>query len=97
MRIICNRFNPQYLVDVMQAYGSKLTLDARWQISVQDKNGKFHDHFFVAKPTRKQISKLHKEHCVYHKAHCYECGKRIKLGDEFSFDDLNYAHKECLK
>ena len=28
---------------------------------------------------------------------CYECGKRIKLGDGFSFDDLNYAHKDCLK
>ena len=28
---------------------------------------------------------------------CYECGKRIELGKEFTLDDLNYAHADCLK
>ena len=28
---------------------------------------------------------------------CYECGKRIYPQDEVTLDDLNYAHKECLK
>lgn len=27
---------------------------------------------------------------------CYECGKRIELVKEFTFDDLNYAHTDCL-
>lgn len=28
---------------------------------------------------------------------CYECGKRIELGKEFTLDDLNYVHTDCLK
>lgn len=28
---------------------------------------------------------------------CYECGKRIELGKEFTLDGLNYAHTDCLK
>lgn len=60
MRTLCNRYNPTKLISITAAYGSKLTYAARWQVSVEDKNGKYHDHFFVAKPTRKQIRKLHK-------------------------------------
>ena len=60
MRTICNRYNPTRLINIMAMYGSKMTYGARWQVSVEDKNGKCHDYFFVAKPTRKQIRKLHK-------------------------------------
>lgn len=60
MRILCNRYNPTSLISVMSAYGSKMTYGARWQVSVEDRNGKWHDHYFTAKPTRKQIRKLHK-------------------------------------
>lgn len=60
MRIVCNRYNPQKLVVMLQPWGSKMSLNARWQVSVKDKNGQHYDHFFVAKPTRKQIRKLHK-------------------------------------
>lgn len=59
MRIICIciRFNSQKLVDMLQPWGSKMTLDARWQVSVVDGDGIHYDHFFVTKPTRKQIRK----------------------------------------
>lgn len=57
MRIVCNRYNPQSLIDLVQLWGSKMTLNKRWQVSVQDKHGRFYDHYFVAKPTRKQIAK----------------------------------------
>lgn len=60
MRTLCNRYNSQKLIDMLQPWGSKMTLDARWQVSVKDENGQCYDHFFVAKPTRKQIRKLHK-------------------------------------
>ena len=60
MRTVCNRYNSQKLIDMLQPWGSKMSLNARWQVSVEDKNGKHYDHFFVAKPTRKQIRKLHK-------------------------------------
>lgn len=60
MRTVCNRYNPTRLINIMVMYGSKMTYGARWQVSVEDKNGQHYDHFFVAKPTRKQIRKLHK-------------------------------------
>jgi len=60
MRTLCNRYNSQKLIDMLQPWGSKMSLNARWQVSVEGKNGKCHDYFFVAKPTRKQIRKLHK-------------------------------------
>nr|DAE39513.1 MAG TPA: Protein of unknown function (DUF2914) [Bacteriophage sp.] len=60
MRTVCNRYNPTRLINIMTMYGSKMTYNARWQVSVEDKNGQHYDHFFVAKPTRKQIRKLHK-------------------------------------
>jgi len=97
MNIIVNRYNSEELIRVLNDIGQKASVYKRWQVSVQDSRGHFYDYYFAAKPTRKQIRKLRKENCVYHKAHCYECGKRIKLGDEFSFDDLNYAHWDCLK
>ena len=97
MRVLCNRYNPTRLINIMAMYGSKMTYDARWQVSVEDKNGKCHDYYFVAKPTRKQIRKLHNVQKHYLSQKCYECGKRIELGKEFTFDDLNYAHTNCLK
>lgn len=97
MRTVCNRYNSQKLVNTLQPWGSKMTLNARWQLSVVDNEGVHYDYYFVAKPTRKQIRKLHnvQKHYLSHK--CYECGKRIELGKEFTFDDLNYAHTDCLK
>lgn len=97
MRIVCNRYNPTRLINIMAMYGSKMTYAARWQVSVEDKNGKCHDYYFIAKPTRKQIRKLHNVQKHYLSQKCYECGKRIELGKEFTFDDLNYAHTDCLK
>lgn len=26
---------------------------------------------------------------------CYECGKEIEKGKEFTFDNLNYLHWDC--
>lgn len=60
MRVLCNRYNPTRLINIMAMYGSKMSYSARWQVSVKDANGLCYDHFFVAKPTRKQIRKLHK-------------------------------------
>lgn len=97
MRTLCNRYNSQKLINTLQPWGSNMSLKARWQVSVKDANGHCYDHFFVAKPTRKQIRKLHNVQKHYLSQKCYECGKRIELGKEFTFDDLNYAHNDCLK
>lgn len=97
MRTICNRYNSQKMIVMLQPWGSKMSLSARWQVSVEDVNGRCYDHFFAAKPTRKQIRKLHKVSKHYLLSKCYECGKKIELGKEFTFDDLNYAHADCLK
>ena len=59
MRTVCNRYNPQKLIVMLQPWGSKMSLNARWQVSVEDKNGQHYDLLFVAKPTRIQIRKLH--------------------------------------
>ena len=97
MRTLCNRYNSQKMINMLQPWGSKMILNARWQVSVKDENGRCYDHFFAAKPTRKQIRKLHKVRKHYLLSKCYECGKRIELGKEFTLDDLNYAHAGCLK
>ena len=97
MRVLCNRYNPTRLINIMAMYGSKMTYGSRWQVSVEGANGRCYDYFFVAKPTRKQIRKLHNVQKQYLSQKCYECGKRIELGKEFTFDDLNYAHTNCLK
>ena len=60
MRTLCNRYNPTRLINIMAMYGGKMTYAARWQVSVADSRGRTYDYFFVAKPTRKQIRKLHK-------------------------------------
>lgn len=60
MRTLCNRYNSQKVIWMTQPYGSKMTYAARWQVSLLSKDGKHYDHYFVAKPTRKQIRKLHK-------------------------------------
>ena len=60
MRTVCNRYNSQKLIKMLQPWGSKMSLNARWQVSLEDTNGHCHDYFFVAKPTSKQIRKLHK-------------------------------------
>lgn len=60
MRTVCNRYNTQELIEIVQWFGGKMSLNARWQVAVKDEKGHYYDHFFVAKPTRKQIRKLHK-------------------------------------
>lgn len=60
MRTICNRYNPEWVIKKMVEIGSKATVAKRWQVSLQDERGRYYDHYFVAKPTRKQICKLHK-------------------------------------
>lgn len=60
MRTLCNRYNSQKLIDTLQPWGSNMSLNARWQVSVADNRERTYDYFFVAKPTRKQIRKLHK-------------------------------------
>lgn len=63
MRILCNRYNPAKFNEVMAYIISDDWLTKpRWQVSLLDKCGRYHDHFFVAKPTRKQIRKLRKGH-----------------------------------
>lgn len=96
MRTLCNRYNSAKLIAHSHSWGNAITPYARWQVSLENKYGQHIDHYFVAKPTRKQIRKLHKVRKQYHPRKCYECGKRIKLGDEFSWDDLNYAHSNCV-
>lgn len=60
MRMLCNRFNPEWVIKKMKEISSQAPLGARWQVSFQDKCGRYHDHYFVAKPTRKQISHIKK-------------------------------------
>lgn len=60
MRTLCNRYNSEKLIKTVAPYGAKMPYDSRWQVSVQDERGRAYDHYFVAKPTRKQIRKLHK-------------------------------------
>lgn len=58
MRIVCNRYNNAKLIRLVQPWGSSINYDKRWQVSLVDNRGKHYDHYFVAKPTRKQVSKL---------------------------------------
>ncbi len=60
MRIVCNRYNIAKLIRLLQPWGSSISFNKRWQVSLVDNRGKHYDHYFVAKPTRKQISKLRK-------------------------------------
>ena len=59
MRIVCKRFNPQKLITMTSLYGSSMGFAKRWQVSLVDGRGRHYDHYFVAKPTRKQIRELH--------------------------------------
>lgn len=60
MRIVCNRYNPISLIAFMKPIGSRISFGKRWQVSLVDERERYYDYFFVAKPTRKQIRKLHK-------------------------------------
>lgn len=60
MRIVCNRYNPTSLIEFMEPIGSRINYDKRWQVTLVDKREHHYNYFFVAKPTRKQIRKLHK-------------------------------------
>lgn len=58
MRILCNRFNPQSVITTLQVWGSFMTLNKRWQVSLVDTRGRCYDFYYQAKPTRKQVRKL---------------------------------------
>lgn len=58
MRIVCNRYNSARMIAMSHTWGNPITPSTRWQVSLVDNRGKHYDHFFVAKPTRKQVSKL---------------------------------------
>lgn len=60
MRILCNRYNPTSLIEFMEPIGSRISYDKRRQVTLVDKRKRHYDHFFVTKPTRKQIRKPHK-------------------------------------
>jgi hypothetical protein len=60
MRIECNRYNSARMIGHSHSWGNGLSHNTRWQVTVTDKRGRHYDHFFVCKPTRKQISKLRK-------------------------------------
>lgn len=97
MRTLRNRYNDRFIRSVLVAINPNRDTSKHWEVSLEDKDGHCYDHFFVAKPTRKQIRKLHKVRKHYLPSKCYECGKRIELGKGFTLDDLNYAHTNCLK
>lgn len=103
MRTVCNRYNPESLIKLAhihlgnRPWISSITYAKRWQVTVVDERGRHYDHYFVAKPTRKQIRKLHNVKHTYLRQHCYECGKRIRIEQAFTWDDLNYAHIDCVR
>lgn len=102
MRTMCNRYNPDGLIKLAlihlgkRKWISSITYAKRWQVTVVDERGRHYDHYFVAKPTRKQIRKLHKVKHICMKKHCYECGKRIRIDQAFTWDELNYVHAACM-
>lgn len=59
MIIVCNRFNPQWVIRKMNEIGCSCSVFKRWQLSIQH-NNKYFDFFFVTKPTRKQIKEAMK-------------------------------------
>lgn len=59
MHTLCNRYNSAKVLAHSHSWGNSMTHSARWQVSVEDSRGHAYDYFFVAKPTRKQIRKLH--------------------------------------
>ena len=64
MRTLCNRYNSEKVINMTTPYGCNMSLQSRWQVSVSDKRGRTYDHYFVAKPTRKQIRKLDKVNVI---------------------------------
>lgn len=62
MKLLVNRYNSQKLIQTLKPYGVQMRLSARWQVSFRDNDNIHYDYYFAAKPTRKQIRKLYKEH-----------------------------------
>lgn len=62
VELLVLRCNKQHHVVCMQAYGSSMSMENRWQLSFRDSDGKYHDHYFPVKPTRKQIRKTRNSH-----------------------------------
>lgn len=60
MQTLCNRFNPQRVIAILQlCHCPSMGYAKRWQVSIQDTCGQSYDFYFQAKPTRKQVRKLH--------------------------------------
>lgn len=48
------RYNFSKLIRMIAPFGSRMNYERRWQVSFLD-GDKFHDTYFVCRPTRKQI------------------------------------------
>lgn len=55
---VAKRYNSEKLIRILLPWGSNVSYGRRWQVSFKDDRGRHYDHYFVAKPTRKQIRKL---------------------------------------
>lgn len=55
MKLLVNRYNSQKRINTLQPWGSKMSLDKRWQVSFRDSDNNHYDYYFATKPTRKQI------------------------------------------
>lgn len=53
MKIIV-RCNSQKLINMVAPYGANMSCERRWQVSHLD-GSKYHDAYFVSRPTRKQL------------------------------------------
>ena len=61
LTVVAKRYNSTKAIKMLRAWGVNLSYGRRWQVSFKDGRGRYYDHSFVAKPTRKQIRKLIKD------------------------------------
>lgn len=58
LTVVAKRYNSEKLIRILMPWGSNISYGRRWQVSFKDDRGRYYDHSFVAKSTRKQIRKL---------------------------------------
>jgi len=61
MIVVAHRYNSQRAIQMLRLYGSRMTYGKRWQVSLRDEDNNHYDYYFVSKPSRKQIRKLHRK------------------------------------
>lgn len=54
------RYNTSRMVYLLQPFGAKMTYERRWQVS-HLMGDKYHDAYFVCRPTRKQIRQCRRQ------------------------------------